>query len=101
MPRPAPSATLAPATTFARRIAVPPRRAAPPRLPETFPEILSACFRPGRLRPLYTLSMPHIDKHPAGAFVWVELGTTDQAAAKAFYGSLFGWEANEMPMGPG
>ena len=45
--------------------------------------------------------MPHIDKHPAGAFVWVELGTTDQAAAKAFYGSLFGWEANEMPMGPG
>jgi predicted enzyme related to lactoylglutathione lyase len=44
--------------------------------------------------------MPNIDKHPAGAFVWVELGTTDQAAAKNFYASLFGWHANDMPMGP-
>ncbi|MGD0363663.1 MAG: VOC family protein [Bryobacteraceae bacterium] len=44
--------------------------------------------------------MPNIEKYPAGAFVWVELGTTDQAAAKNFYGSLFGWEANDMPMGP-
>ncbi len=33
--------------------------------------------------------MPNIDKHPAGSFVWVELGTTDQAAAKNFYSSLF------------
>ena len=39
--------------------------------------------------------MPNIDKYPAGAFVWVELGTTDQAAAKTFYGALFGWAANE------
>ena len=45
--------------------------------------------------------MPNIDKYPAGAFVWVELGTTDQAAAKNFYASLFGWKANDMPMGPG
>ncbi len=44
--------------------------------------------------------MPNVDKHPAGAFVWIELGTTDQAAAKNFYGSLFGWAANDMPMGP-
>jgi predicted enzyme related to lactoylglutathione lyase len=44
--------------------------------------------------------MPNIDKYPAGAFVWIELGTTDQAAAKSFYGSLFGWNANDMPMGP-
>jgi predicted enzyme related to lactoylglutathione lyase len=44
--------------------------------------------------------MPHIDKYPAGAFVWVELGTTDQAAAKNFYSALFGWNANDMPMGP-
>lgn len=44
--------------------------------------------------------MPHIDKHPTGAFVWVELGTTDQTAAKSFYGSLFGWVSNDMPMGP-
>jgi len=45
--------------------------------------------------------MPNVDKHPAGAFVWVELGTTDQTAAKNFYASLFGWSANDMPMGPG
>ena len=44
--------------------------------------------------------MANIDKYPAGAFVWVELGTHDQAAAKNFYGSLFGWKANDMPMGP-
>ena len=44
--------------------------------------------------------MPNIDKHPAGAFCWVELGTPDQAAAKTFYSSLFGWNANDMPMGP-
>ncbi len=45
--------------------------------------------------------MSNIDTHPNGAFVWVELGTTDQAAAKKFYTSLFGWNANDMPMGPG
>ena len=45
--------------------------------------------------------MPNIDKHPAGAFCWVELATTDQAAAKTFYSSLFGWNANDLPMGPG
>jgi uncharacterized protein len=44
--------------------------------------------------------MTNIDKHPAGSFCWIELGTTDHAAAKKFYASLFGWEANDMPMGP-
>jgi len=44
--------------------------------------------------------MPHVDKHPPGEFVWIELGTTNQAAAKEFYGKLFGWTANDMPMGP-
>jgi predicted enzyme related to lactoylglutathione lyase len=43
--------------------------------------------------------MPHIDKHPPGAFCWIELGTTDQNAAKSFYGSLFGWSAKDFPMG--
>lgn len=33
--------------------------------------------------------------------MWVELATSDQAAAKAFYGSLFGWNANDVPIGPG
>jgi len=36
-----------------------------------------------------------------GTFCWVELTTTDQAAAKQFYGELFGWEAEDMPVGPG
>jgi predicted enzyme related to lactoylglutathione lyase len=45
--------------------------------------------------------MTNIDKHPVGSFCWIELGTTDQAAAKNFYGSIFGWTPNDMPMGPG
>ena len=44
--------------------------------------------------------MPNIEKHTPGSFCWIELGTTDQNAAKNFYGKLFGWEANDMPMGP-
>jgi predicted enzyme related to lactoylglutathione lyase len=35
-----------------------------------------------------------------GNFCWFELATSDQAAAKKFYGSLFGWAANDSPMGP-
>lgn len=45
--------------------------------------------------------MSIVEKHAPGAFCWVELGTTDAKAAKAFYGALFGWQANDMPMGPG
>ena len=33
-----------------------------------------------------------------GAFSWNELMTTDVAAAKAFYGDLFGWELKDAPM---
>ncbi|MGA2475386.1 MAG: VOC family protein [Terriglobia bacterium] len=44
--------------------------------------------------------MPHIDKHPPGAFCWIELSTTDQNAAKSFYSSLFGWASQDFPMGP-
>lgn len=44
--------------------------------------------------------MANIDKHSAGAFCWFELATTDQAAAKNFYTSLFGWAVNDSPMGP-
>jgi predicted enzyme related to lactoylglutathione lyase len=44
--------------------------------------------------------MPNIDHHPPGDFTWIELATTDQAAAKNFYGALFGWTPNDMPMGP-
>lgn len=35
-----------------------------------------------------------------GEFSWVNLGTTDPAAAKNFYGNLFGWECDDMPAGP-
>jgi hypothetical protein len=41
-----------------------------------------------------------IDKHPLGAFCWIELSTTDQNAAKSFYSSLFGWASQDFPMGP-
>ena len=44
--------------------------------------------------------MPYTDTHPPGSFCWIELGTTDQDAAKAFYTSLFGWSYEDSPMGP-
>lgn len=44
--------------------------------------------------------MSHVDKHAPGDFCWMELATTDQNSAKHFYGSLFGWVADDMPMGP-
>ncbi len=34
-----------------------------------------------------------------GTFCWVDLATTDPAGAKAFYGELFGWEAEDIPVG--
>ena len=34
-----------------------------------------------------------------GQFCWVDLSTTDQDAAKKFYSELFGWSANDMPVG--
>ena len=33
-------------------------------------------------------------------FIWYELNTTDQAAARVFYGNLAGWSATAMPMSP-
>jgi len=44
--------------------------------------------------------MTNIEKHAPGAFCWVELATTDQPAAIDFYSRVFGWSANNMPMGP-
>jgi len=35
-----------------------------------------------------------------GDFCWFELSTSDQAAAKRFYESLFGWTSADMPIGP-
>jgi uncharacterized protein len=45
--------------------------------------------------------MALIDKSVPGAFCWMEIATTDQQAAKAFYTALFGWSAQDAPMGPG
>ncbi|HMD56433.1 MAG TPA: VOC family protein [Solirubrobacteraceae bacterium] len=39
--------------------------------------------------------------YPPGTFCWVELTTSDQAAAKDFYRDLFGWEADDRPVGDG
>jgi uncharacterized protein len=36
----------------------------------------------------------------ANAFVHVELNTTDVDKAKAFYGKLFEWTLEDVPMGP-
>jgi len=44
--------------------------------------------------------MRTIEKHQPGSFCWIEVATTDQSDAKKFYSGLFGWEVNDMPMGP-
>jgi len=36
-----------------------------------------------------------------GTFSWTDLNTTDQDGAKKFYGGLFGWEADDQPVGDG
>src|SRR6201995_3345314 len=40
-------------------------------------------------------------QYTPGTFSWADLNTTDQAAAKAFYSGLFGWEITDMPAGEG
>ena len=37
----------------------------------------------------------------AGVFVWDELMTSDVGGAKAFYGEVFGWSAEDVDMGTG
>ena len=44
--------------------------------------------------------MTNVDQHATGSFCWIELHTTDQTAAKAFYSALFGWAPHDNPMGP-
>ncbi len=43
--------------------------------------------------------MQEVKQYPSGTFSWIDLATTDAAAAKQFYGQLFGWEAHDMPAG--
>lgn len=49
-----------------------------------------AVWQPGRSAGLETVDAP-------GSLSWVELYTTDSSAAKEFYGSLFGWETEDVP----
>jgi uncharacterized protein len=37
--------------------------------------------------------------HAPGTISWTDLETSDQEGAKAFYGGLFGWEYEDMPVG--
>lgn len=45
--------------------------------------------------------MTDMTKYPPGDFCWVELGTSDPAAAKTFYAALFGWKPEDVPPGGG
>jgi len=45
--------------------------------------------------------MPARESYTQGTPNWVDLQTTDQAAAKAFYGALFGWTYDDQPMDAG
>jgi uncharacterized protein len=45
--------------------------------------------------------MPARDSYAQGTPNWVDLQTTDQAAAKAFYREVFGWNYDDQPMEEG
>jgi len=45
--------------------------------------------------------MPARDSYAQGTPNWVDLQTTDQAGAKAFYGGIFGWSYDDQPMDAG
>lgn len=40
-------------------------------------------------------------KYAPGTFSWTDVSTTDQDAAKQFYGQLFGWTSVDYPVGDG
>ena len=42
--------------------------------------------------------MPTRDSYAQGTPNWVDLQTTNQAAAKAFYAGVFGWSYDDQPM---
>ncbi|WKX68962.1 VOC family protein [Streptomyces sp. XD-27] len=50
-----------------------------------------AVWQPGRYKGMDAADQP-------GALCWTELYTTDAAAAKEFYGGLFGWRTNDVPL---
>ena len=42
--------------------------------------------------------MPERTSYAPGTPSWIDLQTTDPAAAKQFYGALFGWEYDDQPI---
>jgi uncharacterized protein len=44
--------------------------------------------------------MPVVTSYKQGTPSWVDLATSDEAGAVAFYSALFGWTDEAMPMGP-
>jgi predicted enzyme related to lactoylglutathione lyase len=50
-----------------------------------------AVWQPGKTQGVDAVDEP-------GTLSWTELYTTDAAAAKEFYGSLFGWQTEDMPL---
>ena len=44
--------------------------------------------------------MPLIETYAPGTFCWIDLGTPDAPAGTRFYRALFGWTAEDRPMGP-
>src|SRR5205085_6159427 len=50
--------------------------------------------------PTFRRLFMEINNAKPGDFCWFDLATSNQAAAKKFYGGLFGWTANDNPMGP-
>lgn len=46
-----------------------------------------------------SLPMGTRERYEPGTFSWVDLGTDDPEAAKAFYVGLFGWQTQDVPMG--
>jgi predicted enzyme related to lactoylglutathione lyase len=46
-------------------------------------------------------SMAERTSHPPGTISWAELATSDAAAAKSFYTSVFGWSYEDNPIGEG
>ena len=45
--------------------------------------------------------MAKIESYAPGSFCWAELASTDAAAAKQFYTTMFGWTLTEFPMPEG
>src|SRR5215213_3704488 len=53
-----------------------------------------------RVNQMTEARMQEAPEYKPGTFCWVELGTSNGAAAKEFYTKLFGWDHEDHSMGP-